>query len=101
MQTRYKITIPAIVVIGFVIWFLVDTSYIEVNEKAKEPLPLTLEQMQAMLNQSPREKHQPTHEKGEYPKLVNLSQSSPITTKEDVTNATDPTIRKNSEKLNP
>lgn len=45
-----------------------------------EPEPLTLEQMQSMLNQAPKEKHEPTHEKGEYPAPRDLSRGSNLGT---------------------
>ena len=38
-----------------------------------EPQPLTLEQMEDNLDQTPREKHESTHEKGEYPAPRDLS----------------------------
>lgn len=53
------------------------------NDKAKDPKPLTVKQM---LNdkQEPRERHEPTHEAGEYPKddrgkiIIDESRITPI-----------------------
>jgi len=76
MKTRYKIIIVGIVliIIVFVIhvffWYLyweqAWSGPEDSNKKIKEPTPLTMEQM---LNdkQEPRERHEPTHKKGEYP----------------------------------
>ncbi len=42
------------------------------DKKFKEPKPMTMEEMKND-KQKPKERHEPSHEKGEYPKLRNLA----------------------------
>lgn len=46
------------------------------NDKAKEPKTPTLKQMKTNLDKTPREKHEPTYKKGQYPAPRDLSTSA-------------------------